>query len=421
MAKKSGAGLFYGYICVAAAATVMMLTFGSLYSFGVFFKPFLAEFGWSRAETSGAFSLSFFLQGLMGIPMGRLNDRFGPRFVTTLCGIFLGGGFVLMSLIREVWQFYFLYGVIIAIGVSGSIAMMAIPSRWFVKRRGVMTGIVISGVGLGTVIMPPVATWLINAFNWRNSYVIIGFAVLAMMVIAGLFLKKEPKQIGLVPYGDGSVRSSKALNTSGVDFSFSSALRTWQFWVLGILFSFHTFCVQTIMAHVALHAQGVGLSAESAAGIISIVGAASIVGRLLMGIIVDRIGSRPVLTVSFFIKTAALIWLIFARADWMFVVFAAVFGLGYGGAAVGITPMVADLFGLSALSLILAGAGFIGTCGAASGPVIAGRIFDVTGSYFWAFMVCVALSLVGSIMTMFMRPVTSRERTGELAVKEQAK
>lgn len=415
MAKKSG--LFYGYIVIAAAFIVMMFTFGALYSFGVFFKPFLAEFGWSRAETSGAFSLSFFVQGLMGIPMGKLNDRFGPRFVTTFCGIFLGGGFVLMSLIREVWQLYFLYGVIIAIGVSGSVALMATPPRWFVKRRGVMNGIVISGVGMGTVIMPPVATWLINALNWRNSYIIIGIAVLAMMLGAALFLKKEPKQIGLVPYGDGNVRSSKALNISGVDFSFSSALRTWQFWVLSILFSSLFFSVQIIMAHVAVHAQGVGLSAESSAGIISIVGATTIVGRLLMGIMVDRIGSRPVLAVSFFIKTAALTWLIFARADWMFVVFASVFGLGYGGAAVGFTSMVADLFGLSALSLILAGAGFIGTC-AATGPVIAGRIFDVTGSYFWAFMVCVALSLVGSIMTMFMRPVTSRERAVE--VKERA-
>ncbi len=411
MAKKSS--LFYGYICVAAAAVVMMLNFGTLYSFGVFFKPLLAEFGWSRAETSGAFSLSFFMQGLMGIPMGRLNDRYGPRIVTTVCGVLLGGGFMLMSFVREMWQLYLLYGIVIAAGVSGSVAMMAIPSRWFVKRRGLMTGIVISGVGLGTVIMPPVATWLIDVIDWRNSYVVIGAAALLMMVGVSFFLKKEPKQMGLTAYGDDGGRTAHSFG-SGVDYSFGSSFRTLQFWLLGILFFFHTYCVQTIMAHVALYAQGTGLSAEAAAGVISIVGGASILGRVLMGTMVDRFGSRPILTTNFLIKTAALTWLIFARSEWAFIIFAAVFGFGYGGAAVAHTPMVADLFGLSALSLILAGVSLVGTFGAASGPVVAGGIFDTSGSYFWAFIICIALSLTGCIMTVFLRPIKKRELKEEV-------
>lgn len=402
--KNRSTGLFYGYICVAAAAVVMMLNFGTLYSFGVFFKPLLAEFGWSRAETSGAFSLSFFMQGLMGIPMGKLNDRYGPRFVTALCGVLLGGGFMLMSFVREMWQLYLLYGVVIAAGVSGSVAMMAIPSRWFVKRRGLMTGLVISGVGVGTVIMPPVTNALIDAIQWRSSYVVIGAVALLMLVGVSFFLKKEPKQMGLTAYGDNGTRTAHSFG-SGVDYTFGNAFRTWQFWMLGILFFFHTYCVQTIMAHVALYAQGTGLSTEAAAGVISVVGGASIAGRVLMGTMVDRFGSRPILTVNFLIKTVALVWLIFARSEWMFVIFAVTFGFGYGGAAVAHTPMIADLFGLSALSLILAGVSLIGTCGAAGGPVVAGGIFDVTGSYFWAFISCIALSLFGFVMAMFMRPV----------------
>jgi MFS family permease len=411
MAKNTDKGLFYGYICVAAAAVVMMLNFGTLYSFGVFFKPLLAEFGWSRAETSGAFSLSFFVQGLMGIPMGRLNDRYGPRLVTALCGVLLGGGFILMSFVKEMWQLYILYGIVIAAGVSGSVAMMAIPSRWFVKRRGLMTGIVISGVGVGTVIMPPVANALIDTIQWRNSYVAIGVAALLMMVGVAFFLKKEPKQMGLTAYGDDGTHAFRSFG-SGVDYSFGKAFRTAQFWMLGILFFFHTYCVQTIMAHVALYAQGTGLSTEAAAGVISVVGGASIAGRILMGTMVDRFGSRPILTANFLIKTAALVLLVFARSELTFILFAIIFGFGYGGAAVAHTPMIADLFGLTALSSILAGVSLIGTTGAASGPVVAGWIFDVTGAYFWAFISCIALSLFGFILAMFLHPVESQPKKG---------
>ncbi len=400
--------LFYGYIAVAAASVIMMLTFGSLYCFGVFFKPFLTEFGWSRAETSGAFSLSFFMQGLLGIPVGKLNDRYGPRLVTTVAAFFLGGGFMLMSLIRAVWQFYFLYGVVIALGVSSSIVLMAIPPRWFVRRRGLMTGVVISGVGLGTVLLPPVATWLITTFEWRTSYIILGSAILIIMLVAGQYLRRDPQQMGLNPYGDGTPLP-RAMNTDGREFSFSQSFRTWQFWMLGILFFFHTYAVQTVMAHTPLYAQGVGLSAATASAVISVVGGASIFGRLILGTVLDRVGSKPILAVCFIVKAAAFVWLIFARAEWAFYVFAVAFGFSYGGAAVGHSPMVADLFGLSALSMILAGVSFVGTLGSAGGPVIAGGIYDVSGSYFWAFMSCVILSVVGFIMTLFVKPVSKGE------------
>ncbi len=409
MAGNGKPRFFYGYVVVAAAMIIMTLTAGSLYSFGVFFKPFLAEFGWSRAETSGVFSLSFFMAGLMGMLVGRLNDRFGPRVVTTVCGAFLGGGFMLIYLVSAIWQLYLIYGVIIALGVSAGVAMNATVIRWFVGRRGLMCGIAISGVGLGTVIMPPLANWLIANYNWRRSFLIIGTGILVLMLVAAQFLRRDPQQMGLTPYGKAETKAW-ALNSSRLDFSFHQAIRSREFWMLGILFICHTFCVQTMMAHVVLHAQGVGISAASAANVIAIIGGASIVGRLFLGTLLDRVGSRSILTLSFLTKTGALIWLVFARAEWMFYLFAAVFGLGYGGAAVSHSPTVADLFGLSALSLILAGVSFVGTLGAATGPVVAGYIFDVTNSYFWAFMICIVFSVAGVVITMFIKPVTREGR-----------
>ena len=150
---------FYGYIVVVAAFLIMVAIFGLYYCFGIFFDPMLLEFGWTRAMTSGAFSLSMVVYGLLNVAVGGLTDRFGPRMVVTICGLLIGLGYLLMSQISAVWQLYLFYGVIIGAGMGGSfIALLSSVARWFVKRRGMMTGIVMAGIGIGTLIGPPVAS-----------------------------------------------------------------------------------------------------------------------------------------------------------------------------------------------------------------------------------------------------------------------
>ena len=124
---------FYGYVVVLAAFVIMMVTYGAVFTFGVFFKPLLAEFGWTRATTSTAYSLSVFLHGLFYIVMGRLNDRFGPRIVLTVSGFFLGLSYLLMSQISAVWQLYLFYGVLTAIAISGYVPLPSTVATWFVK------------------------------------------------------------------------------------------------------------------------------------------------------------------------------------------------------------------------------------------------------------------------------------------------
>ena len=126
--------IFYGYIVVAASFLIYMVMWGTYYTFGIFFKPFLVEFGWTRAMTSGAYSLSLILHGLLGIVAGKLTDRFGPRVVVTACGLLLGSGYLLMSQVSAIWQLYLFYGVIIGIGISGGfIPLVSTVARWFVK------------------------------------------------------------------------------------------------------------------------------------------------------------------------------------------------------------------------------------------------------------------------------------------------
>ena len=197
MAESRQPKIFYGYIVVAVAFLIMMIMWGTSYSFGVFFKPLLAEFGWTRAMTSGAYSLCMLLTGLLSIGTGRLTDRFGPRVVVTGCGLFLGLGCLLVSQVSALWQLYLFYGVMIGAGLSGAVVpMVATVARWFVKRRGMMTGITISGLGMGTLVMPPITNWLISTYGWRTSYIIIGITALVLVTSAAQFMKRDPAQIG---------------------------------------------------------------------------------------------------------------------------------------------------------------------------------------------------------------------------------
>jgi len=151
---------FYGYVVVALAFLIMAIMGGTIYTFGIFFKPLAGDFGWSSAATSGAFSLQMVIHGLFYIVTGRLNDRFGPRLVVSACCLLLGAGYLLMSQISDIWQLYLFYGVVIGIGMSGAfVPLGSTVARWFVKRKGAMIGIAVAGISVGTMIMPPVASW----------------------------------------------------------------------------------------------------------------------------------------------------------------------------------------------------------------------------------------------------------------------
>ncbi len=408
MTKNRAPKLFYGYIIALAAFLIMVVTWGAFYCFGVFFKPVLIEFGWTRAATSGAYSLAFVLSGFLGIFAGRLSDRLGPRIVVTGCGLFLGSGYLLMSQISTIWQLYLFYGVIVGIGLSGAyVSTVPAVSRWFVKRRGLMTGIVIAGIGAGTMVMPPLANWLISSYGWRVSYNIIGIIVLVLIILAAQFLKRDPSQLGLSPYGEGEAEQG-SLNLEARGFSLQRAIHTRQFWMLCAMFLCFGVSVQAIMVHIVIHATELEISAASAANILAIIGGVSIAGRIIMGSAGDRIGNKLAITVCFILMSVALLWLLVTKELWMFYLFAVVFGFAYGGWAALISLMVAELFGLSSLGVILGAVTFGVASGEAIGPTLAGRIFDITSSYQPAFLICAGLSIIAIILAVFLKPITSK-------------
>jgi len=400
-AKKPG--FFYGYVIVFICFVNMLLMFGTFYSFGVFFKPLAADFGWTRATTSGAYSLGMFLSGLLAIVMGKLTDRFGPRIVLTISGFLFGLGFLLMSRVSTIWQLYLFYGVVVGVGLSGGfVPPLSTVARWFVKRRGIMTGFVVAGIGVGTLIIPPVATWLIASWDWSTAYLVIGAVVFVLIILSAQFLKFDPRRMGLLPDGESEEAAGGNLHARGS--SFHQAMGSWQLWVLfSILFCFG-YCLHNVIAHIANHVTDLGYSAAVGAAVLSVVGGLSIAGRIATGSITDRLGSKPPLIVNLILMAAAFFWLLAAGELWMFYLFAVVLGFAYGGLAAMESPIVAELFGLSSHGVIMGVASFGYTLGGAVGPLVAGGIFDAFGDYQIAFLVCAVVAVLGIILAWRLKP-----------------
>jgi MFS family permease len=396
---------FYGHVVVAASLIVMTLTFGVNYSFGVFFEPLIGEFNWTRALISGAYAVCTFLAGFWGIFAGRISDRLGPRKLSVMGGFCLGTGFLLMSRVSSLWQVYIIYGLIMAVGVGGCWPiLLTTVAKWFVAKRGLMTGILAAGVGLGTILTPPLATWLISLHGWRTTYVIIGTGTLVLIVAASLFLKRDPKDIGRLPYGVTEHTPVSQIR----EINFRQVLVTRQFWmVCGIYFCFG-YCLHSVMVHIVPHATGLGFSPATASSVLAVIGGTTIVAKILAGTVGDRFGIRPTVVLGQLFLTTALIWLQLTGQIWGLYLFGFVFGLAYGCIMTMQSLLLAELFGLGSLGVILGGVTFLYTVGASVGPLAAGQVFDTTGSYSLAFIICTLLAASAILLTLFMKPVADK-------------
>jgi MFS family permease len=406
-AKRTGT-IFYGYVVVLAALLIMAVSSGAVFSFSVFFATLQAEFGWTRAVTSAAFSLNMVVQGVLAIAVGRLNDRFGPRIIVTVCGLLMGLGFALVSRVDTVWQLYLLYGLLIGAGVSGGpVPLMSTVARWFRSRRGMMTGIVMAGVGFGTMLVPPFAGWLIRTVSWRSSFVVVGLLLMVAIPVAAQFLKRDPAQMGLEPLGSNEVIKEAQTPAATQGLPFSDAIRTRQLWLLIIAFAGFGFTAHSVMVHVVVHATGLGLSATTAAGLMTAIGATGVVGRVGIGSLADRHGAKRLMSTQFVLLSLSLFWLAIAGDTWSIFACALAFGFAFGGIVPLNSHIIAEMFGLRAHGAVLGATGLSIGIGSAIGPVFTGHCFDVLGSYTAPFLTCGAVSAAAAMLVCLVRPLTS--------------
>jgi MFS family permease len=402
--------LFYGYYVVLFAFIIMLLAYGVRTSFGVFFKPMQEEFSWTRAFTSGAVTVSMLVQGVWGIFMGRVNDRVGARLVITLCGLLLGAGLLLTAMTHYSWELYVFYGLIIGLGMGGVfVALMSTVTRWFYKNRGLMTGIVLAGIGFGTVMMAPVSNWLISLYGWRRTNVILGLAVLVVVVCAAQFLKRDPSKIGTAAYGEtGGQR--EAVGADKVGLSLRQAAATRQFWTVIGVFASLGYTLFTITIHLVPHMTDLGISSATAANVLAVTGAIQSVGGVIFGSFADRIGNRNVLLIGLVVSMATLFWLGWIAAAALFYLFAVINSFGQGAGAAMESTITAELFGMKSHGLILGMMSFGFTVGGALGPLVTGYLYDLRGDYQLAFIISAIIGLLGVLLTLSIRPIRTAGR-----------
>ena len=396
---------FYGYVIVMAAFALQALGWGIFNSFGVFFTPLMEEFQWQRAAIALAFSGGLLVNGIFAIAMGGFNDRTGPRLIMSICGLILGVGFLCLSRLQSLWQFYFFFCVLVGIGVSGTdVVLLSTTARWFIQKRGMMSGILKVGTGFGMLLFPLIITSLISNFGWRTAFFYLGWLIVVVFTFLAQFLVRDPQQKGMQP-DNAHQKLNSHVRTEETGLSLQKAFSTRQFWTICLCFFLVLFCAATILVHIVPYIISRGYSPEFAAGIASTIGGMSILGRFTIGWAGDKAGNKTTLTCCFCSLLFGLGCLFAARQQWFFVVFALFHGFAHGGFFSVISPIVAEYFGTVAHGAILGFVIFSSTIGGAVGPVLGGGIVDMTGSYFYVFSTVVGMGFLGLLSTLTLHPI----------------
>jgi MFS family permease len=367
-------------------------------SFGVFFKSISSSFGWTRAEISLGASIAIVFSGITSLVAGRLADKFSPRLNAIICGAVGGLGCIILSQTSQLWQLYFGYGILVGIAMANVVPITSLISRRYEKRRGLFIGITLAGGGIGTIISAPIITKLIEIYDWRTSYLILGIAVLIIVAFSGLCLR-DPA---------GNKAQETKINDSVKEYpnkslSFTGSFKFGVFWIIMIAVLCATFVQQVIGIHIIPHITDLGFSPMQAAAVFSIVSIASSIGNFTSGKAVDVLGSRQTLIISFVIMFISLFILIFANMMWLFFAFAALFGIAFGSVTTLRFTLVAEIFGAETQGGITGAMFLLCNIGGAVSPLLAGYLFDISGKYQIGFIIIPAASLIGLAMAVWLR------------------
>jgi MFS family permease len=413
--------IFYGWWIVLACFFILVVAYGTrYYSFGVFFKPMMKEFGWTRATTSMAFTLSTILYGIACPIIGTVVDRFGSRIVIII-GAFLGGaGFASIYFTNSIFQLYIFYSLLMSCGIACTalVPNNAVIANWFTKKRSTATGIVSAGMAVGAFIFVNLAQWMIQMYGWRLSFVIMGVIVVVTIApIAAFVIRNRPQEMGLLPDGEekmdvpapAQTASSKEAPpiVSESTWTLKSAMGTYAFWCISLSYCFYLLTYGSVMVHTVPHATDVGHTATIAAFALSMLTGCSIIGRLGGGWLGDKIDVKYVMAGLMILSSAAVfLFLVLTgikNAMYLYI-FAVLFGIGYGG----ITPLVAvitaKMFGNKGFGVIYGWVILIGVIGNGVGPAITGYMYDKLGSYTNAFMIGGFIVLIPAVMIALVNP-----------------
>jgi MFS family permease len=372
--------LFYGWVIVGVGIVVTCIGLGAMLSLSVFLQPMSEAMGWSRTGISMAALLNFLSMGIGAFAWGALSDRFGTRAVVLSGGALLGFGLVTASQAATLGQFQALFGVIVGFA-AGSLytPMTATTTRWFTRHRSLAVALVSAGLSLGSSTAAPLARWLITNYDWRFAMLVIGDLTWLIIIPAALLVRNPPA----APPGTIAAARTAA---DGPELTVAQALRTPQFAAIALTFFACCAAHSGPIFHMVTYAIDHGVPAMVAATVLSVAGLASLGGKIICGLVADRVGAKRVLVAGLALQALAVSLYLFTRETASFYAVAMVFGFAYGGVMPLYAILVREYFGERIMGTVFGAVAFVSTVGMALGPWAGGWLYDAFGSYFWLFV-----------------------------------
>lgn len=411
MKNNSASGIFWGWYIVGAAFFVLAINYGSRYCFGVFVKPLAQDYGWSRSVISLGASLNMFVYSACAVIIGRMVDRIAPRWIVTVGAVIAAISFMLTAFIREPWQFYLVYGLLLGIGSSGLgvVGVNSSVGKWFIRKRGTALGITTMGVSFGTVALTPLAGVVVKNFDWQTGFLMLGIITLVIGVsLSQLFFRKiRPEDHGMLP--DGETRPEMVVKIDAVPepvrLRFGDMCVDRRFQVLALSFGLAVMVLMSVFVHQVAFAIDQGIDRILAASSLAALGLAGFTGQFFFGWLSDRI--RDPKYASFlgmlFMLAGLVLLLQVATARGLFF-YAVIFGFGYGSLAPLMPILLADRFGRHYLGSVYGFVTLFLGIGGSIGPYLAGLIYDRFGAYTYVWQADIAIMIFVAACILTLKP-----------------
>ena len=387
----------YRWVIVAAGGLLGCVAIGAMFSLPVFLRFIARDTGWSVTAVSSAMTVGFLAMAVGSMAWGNLSDRFGPRPVVMAGSVLLAAGLALASRTTSLIAFQFLFGIVVGGAWAAIFApMMACVTGWFDTHRSLAVSLVSAGMGMAPMTMSPLAAWLISHHDWRTSMQIIAGLVAVLMIPVTLLIRRPPAMESTAP--------AAPKDEPQAAMSLGQAIRSPQFIIL-LLTNF--FCCATHSGpifHTVSYAITCGIPTIAAVSIYSLEGLAGLGGRVVFGILGDRLGAKRVLVSGLLLQAFGALAYVFVRQLDEFYAVAALFGFVYAGVMPLYAVLARENFPLRMMGTVIGGTAMAGSLGMATGPVAGGLIYDTFASYTWLYVGSFGLGLGAFLIAMTFRP-----------------
>jgi MFS family permease len=406
--------IFYGW-WIAFVLSIMSIYGNGIYYYGfsTFVKPIVKELAWSMTVVSGAFSIYRLEAGIAAPIVGYLLDRVGPKKLVFAGGLIMGSGFIYLSYVNTALHFYIAI-ITISCGwsaCSGAAVCNPLLGKWFIKKRGHVIGTYNAAIGLAGLLVPGVA-YLIGQYGWRSTLLMMGPLTWFVVLPLSFFLKHSPEQCGLLPDGepptlvvDHDQRMGKEAEAVEVDFSLRASMATSAFWILTVCFFMHQITQATVFVHLIPYLVDLGIDPTSAASVISLMVLISSAGRYGFGWLGDRFDKKYLLIILFMMQPIAIFSLLRAHFLMNVIPFVLLYSISYGGLIVVRATITGDYYGRMHYGKIFGTTQGFSTFGGIAGPIMAGLIYDINGSFKIAFIsFAVMMGFTAFLISFLKRP-----------------